>query len=195
MYTELDTLNRATICMNPNADILPYTRIIFQCRDGAVDYFIGTDDDIVYAKGDRVMCSPTVRELVKHIESEDSTELDMLHTPLRLDKILTYLKAWDGVIILYGVITRPDNAVPSHSFTIGNVLYSFCMFEAGVIKNDILQDIYKMSTTELCVWREDVGVDPVSECIAELLCSELKFTFAPDLPQRFKEAYYASSAR
>ena len=121
------------------------TRIIFFMNNGKVDYFIGSREELVYAKGDRIFRDSNIAWLSK----------------LLTDRIVDTMK-WNfdlspvSFVTVYGELYGNKITKGSKNYTSGNAL-GFRLFDVGIITNDQEKEIACMNESEISVWRKRFG--------------------------------------
>lgn len=169
----MEKFNLGTLYMHQNieaAALSPYTRIIFITKDdGELDYFIGTNSDIVYAKGDRAMPSLTVQKLVEHLQDED----------IIFDIKADLKQCGDRMIVVYGVVYVPEESVAQNDVTEATP-HTFSMFDGAMIKKESIQEAMDAPEAEPTSWYNGEHLLWFHEPDLKRLCSHLQFEWHTD---------------
>ena len=121
------------------------TRIIFFMNNGKVDYVIGSREELVYAKGDRIFRDKNINWLSK----------------LLTDKVVDTMK-WNfdpapvALVTIYGELYGNKITKGSKNYTSDNSL-GFRLFDVGIITTDQEEEIAGMNESDISDWRKRFG--------------------------------------
>lgn len=165
MKLTIEQLNYGTDYTHYNAEVAatqPYTRIIFELVDGEVNYYIGDNANILYARGDDVKPSLEIANVVNQLEHED-TLYDIKCDLLRVN----------GIIVVYGVVYLNGADEP---FIIGSdISYSFSMFDACTISRSVIADVLDGKDGAIEAWNNKEVALWFREVDLINLCNHLRF--------------------
>ena len=121
------------------------TRIIFFMNNGKVDYFIGSRQELVYAKDDRIFRDDNIAWLCN----------------LLTDRVVDTMK-WNfdsqpvAYVTIYGELYGNKITKGSKNYTSGNSL-GFRLFDVGIITTGQEEEIAGMNESDISNWRKRFG--------------------------------------